>query len=67
MKVRSTNIADINYDEKTGTLNITFHGGATYSYLNVPVNVYQALTNAPSKGEYFYHNIKGVFSTLRLN
>lgn len=56
--VDSSNIASIGYDPTTATLEVEFHGGSTYQYFRVPVDVYEALMAAPSKGSFHYHNIR---------
>ncbi|WP_431078562.1 KTSC domain-containing protein [Pseudomonas siliginis] len=39
-------------------MKITFKQGKTYDFCRVPLNVYQGLINAPSKGGYFDRVIK---------
>ena len=48
-------------DGDTGTLDITFTSGRTFSYENVPQRVFEALRAAPSPGSYFHQNIKGAY------
>lgn len=42
----------------TGSLEITFNRGQTYTYDNVPMDVFDALVSAPSAGQYFHSQIK---------
>jgi hypothetical protein len=42
----------IEYDEAAAELDITFTGGKTYRYRNVPVEIYVGLLDADSKGRF---------------
>lgn len=64
--VDSSNISSIGYDEDSNTLEIEFHSGAVYQYFDVPMNVYQAIMEASSKGQYFAQNIKGYYRFVKV-
>jgi hypothetical protein len=64
--VDSSNISSIGYDEETSTLEIEFHGGSVYQYLDVPLNVYEGLLNADSKGQYLAQHIKGYYRFVKV-
>jgi len=66
MKVSSSNIDTVHYDNHHMLLSVTFHDGSVYNYTNVPPAKYQALMNAPSKGSYLHHHIKGKHQTTKL-
>jgi hypothetical protein len=51
--VNSSAITAVGYDLATNRMKITFKQGNTYDFCRVPLNVYQGLINAPSKGGYF--------------
>jgi hypothetical protein len=55
-----------NYDALTRTLEIEFHRGTTYQYLDVPEADFKALLIAPSKGAYFHRHILSVFRFRRI-
>lgn len=57
--VDSSNISSIGYDEGSNTLEIEFHGGTVYQYFDVPLNVYDGIMEAGSKGQYLAQHIKG--------
>jgi hypothetical protein len=57
-RVNSTNVRSIGYDVTAGTLEVEFHSGEIYQYLNVPETAYAALMRAPSKGRYLNDHIK---------
>jgi hypothetical protein len=59
--VQSTVITSIRYDHRTRALDITFTSGEAYRYSNVPRDIYVALLDAESKGEFFNDHVKGVF------
>jgi hypothetical protein len=55
----STVIADMAYDPETQTLSVWFRpSGRRYDYFEVPVAVYDALRQSPSKGRYFNAHIR---------
>lgn len=51
--VDSTAIRAIDYDPTTRQLRVTFPGGNTYKYYDVPRAVYETFLHAESKGLYF--------------
>jgi hypothetical protein len=51
--VSSAPITAIDYDPATRQLRITFPGGNTYRYYDVPRGVYETFVHAESKGLYF--------------
>ena len=51
--VTSAAIVRVEYDEFLHQLQITFAGGHTYVYYDLPHGVYAALLRASSKGTYF--------------
>ncbi len=57
-RVKSSVIAAIEYNPTTQVLEIHFHAGRTYDYLNVPAEIYQSLLTADSVGKYFNENIR---------
>ena len=63
--VASSNIATVGYDKETQILEIEFHHGAIYKYVNVPEKVYEELMNSPAKGSFFMNEIKGKFELVQ--
>jgi len=61
MRVESTALRALAYDDDRGILQLEFRTGAIYHYYGVPVAVYEALRGAPSKGSYFNRVIRGRF------
>jgi KTSC domain len=59
--VESTTLATVAYDESQEHLQLEFCSRAVYLYFGVPSAVHQALLDAPSKGRYFNHSIRGRF------
>ena len=64
--VSSSNIRSIGYDSKSQTLEIEFHSGGIYQYLNVPESIYNALMSASSHGSYFHHYIKDQYRWTKI-
>jgi hypothetical protein len=61
-RVSSSMMTRLNYDDSTSELDITFIGGKTYRYFEVPPEIYEGLMDSESKGEYFNQNIKDTFA-----
>lgn len=62
----STVIDKISYDVASSTLRIIFLSGNIYDYENVPLEIYQAMKQARSKGIFFNEKIKGSYSYKRI-
>jgi|HubBroStandDraft_6_1064221.scaffolds.fasta_scaffold3839372_1 hypothetical protein len=60
--VESSTLTAIAYDSNNELLKLQFHDGSIYSYSRVPVELYDALVSAPSKGKYFNSKIRGQFA-----
>jgi hypothetical protein len=61
-KIESSMMKRVDYDDASKELDITFISGKTYRYLDVSPEVYSALLDAESKGEFFNEYIKDEFS-----
>lgn len=64
--VESSNISSIGFDEDSNTLEIEFHNGGVYQYFDVPLQVYEALMEAGSKGQFLAQNIKGNYRYVKV-
>ena len=56
--VRSSNLKSVGYDPSNSILEVEFHGGRIYHYFKVPLEIYDALMKASSKGTFFDRKIK---------
>ncbi|MHA1408506.1 MAG: KTSC domain-containing protein [Candidatus Heimdallarchaeaceae archaeon] len=63
--VLSSNLDWVKYNEETRKLIIGFKDGSEYEYSNVPLNIYEGLLSAPSKGKYFHKFIKNQYFTWK--
>ena len=54
----SSAIVAATYDTDGKELELDFVRGASYTYQNVPEDVYEALIQAPSAGQFFASQIK---------
>lgn len=61
LRVQSTTLLALAYDDGQGILQLEFCTRAIYHYYGVPAAVYEALLGAPSKGSYFNRAIRGRF------
>lgn len=67
IKVESSNLAAVAYDEATATLGVIFHRGGQYAYAGVPKAVYEGLLAASSTGQFFIKNIKPVYACEKVS
>ncbi len=52
-------IANLDYDTESATLSVWFRpSGRRYDYFAVPIELYDALRHAPSKGRFFNRHIR---------
>lgn len=63
VRVKSTNIESVGYDAHSRILEIEFHGGRIYRYLEVPVQVYNGLMASGSKGKFLNMEIRDKYKT----
>lgn len=61
VRVESTTLRALAYDDGRGILQLEFCTRAIYHYFGVPAAVYEGLLGAPSKGGYFNRAIRGRF------
>ncbi len=59
--VESDVIHAVGYDPEIHLLEIIFNDGRIYQYRSVPVEAYEGLMRAESKGHYFQNNIRDEF------
>jgi len=59
--LNSSVLSSASYDDETKTLELTFSSGRSYTYSQVPPEVFENLVSAPSHGRYFNDFIKGIF------
>jgi hypothetical protein len=54
-------IKSYNYDADKEILEISYHSGKTYHYLNVPEKVFKEMRSTMVKGIWFNRHIKGKY------
>jgi KTSC domain len=59
--LNSTALSSAAYDDESMELEITFASGRTYTFHEVPKNVYDSLVSASSPGSYYNSEIKGIY------
>ena len=66
IEANSSTIKEFGYDNNLHRLYVNFHNGREYVYADVPVNVYEAMVNADSKGKFLNANIIGRYNYVRI-
>jgi hypothetical protein len=66
VRLDSTAIEGVRYNEKRRTLDVEFREGHLYRYMDVPEFVYRELVNAESAGA-FWNAVKDQFEYVKLN
>ena len=64
--VDSSNLHEVEYDDETEVLVVTFKGGARYAYEGVKKYAYDALVEAESVGKHFATYIRNDYVGTRL-
>ncbi len=59
--VESSMITAVGYDPTSQELEIEFRSGRIYRYIGVPVEVYEGLLAAESKGQYMHAYVLDVY------
>ena len=65
-RIISSALTHIRYSQDTRELEIRFVNGRTYQYFDVPPEIYEGLTSAPSRGAFFTANIKNSYDFRQL-
>lgn len=65
IKVESSNVRSVGYDEDKKFLYVRFISGATYAYRGVPKSVAVGLVEAPSKGQYHKNYIQDKYEFVK--
>ena len=66
IEVNSSNLKSVFYSTYDSKLSVKFHSGSEYKYDRVPIQLYENLLNASSKGSYFHSIIKDKFDCQRM-
>ena len=66
ISVASAVMNSLGYDCATRTLEVAFHNGSVYEYLEVPPEHYDALLAADSKGQFFNARVRPTFRINRI-
>lgn len=65
-RVESSMLRSVGYDAKQQVLEVEFHHGRIYQYLDVDEQTYRELIEAPSIGTYFNGNIRDNYENVRV-
>jgi lysyl-tRNA synthetase class 2 len=58
LKSASVAVRSFDYDKETHKLRVEFSNGGVYQYHDIPEEVYKAMKDAPSVGQYFNAQIR---------
>jgi hypothetical protein len=64
--VESTSLRSVGYDPRTHTLEVEFHSGGIYRYLDVPPDMYRTLRQSDSLGRVFARQIRNAYECWKL-
>jgi hypothetical protein len=64
--VASSSLATLAYDNQRTLLQVEFQDGSAHQYVGVPLQTYEALLRANSKGAYFNHFIRNLYPSAIL-
>jgi hypothetical protein len=64
--VDSSALAAVGYSKRLRALEIEFHDGLIYRYLDVPGSIYTDMMHAESKAHFYNQNVRGKFHCLRV-
>lgn len=67
VKVTSSNIDSIAYDETDDSLYVLFKKGACYKYDSVPKQVYDEMLSSASVGNYYRQFVSGQYVSTRVD
>ena len=62
----SPNINQFAYDENIQVLKFEYCTGNVYDFYDIPAHIFEAMRNAPSKGEFITQEIKGRYRYARV-
>lgn len=66
-EVNSSAFRSIGYHPESNILSVEFKTGGVHHHYNVPADIAAEFQAAPSMGSYYHLNIRGKFSTERVN
>ncbi len=64
--VASSALATVGYSKKLRALEIEFHDGSVYRYLDVPRGLHEKLLAADSKARFYNRHLRGKYRCLRV-
>jgi hypothetical protein len=64
--IDSASILRLSYDEAETLLEVEFHNGGIYQYLDVPIYIWEEFKQAGSKGQYLNSSIKGMYRFIKI-
>lgn len=66
IKVKSSNVVSVGYDETKKILEVEFINSDIYRYFNVSKKIYDSFMSAESKGKFIHKYIRGVYKYVKV-
>jgi len=66
-KDQSSNVAEIAYNPEDSSLEVEFHSGKRYRYLDVPVAIFDYAITVPSIGSFVSKDVSRVFNCVSMD
>ena len=66
IKVKSSNIVSVGYDEKEKIMEVEFISSGVYKYYEVSKEIYENFLKSESKGKYLFAHIRGRYRYEKL-
>lgn len=63
----SSSISDIEYDDETKEMHITFASGGKHRFKDITKDIYDGLAKAQSPGSYFHTNIRRKYESEKVD
>ena len=64
--VQSSNVAEVGYDQDALVMEVLFHNGSVYQYVDVPQMLFQEMLQSDSIGGFLNEHIKGSYRYAKL-
>lgn len=55
----SSALSSVSYDDEDQILEVTFNSGQSYTFSQVPQDIFEGLVGSPSPGRFYHSVIKG--------
>jgi hypothetical protein len=64
--IGSEDVSSAGYDPETMVMEIEFHNGTVFQYLEVPAEIFEGLISSVNPGKFFAQSIKNKFKFFQI-